>query len=157
MTAKEALETIKDNFIHNEYGESRGAIYDFGIECCSTIENALNELDDSKHNYKALKEFYDNSVTYAAKLQNELNRSKETIGYLQGEIMRREHRILGLQYEVLEAKETTRPIYGSSIPNIQERLRGLTICEHCHTPIFDHKNRKLHSYCAGCGRKIDKE
>lgn len=48
MTPKEALEKIKENFIHNEYGESRGTTYDFGIECCETIEIALNELETLK-------------------------------------------------------------------------------------------------------------
>ena len=31
------------------------------------------ELDDLKHNYKALEEFYNNSVAYGTKIQNELN------------------------------------------------------------------------------------
>lgn len=79
MTAKEALEKIKEIYIHNEYGESRGNTYDFGIECCSTIENALNELEDLNHNYKSLKEFYDNSVSYGSKIQNELNTLKKDV------------------------------------------------------------------------------
>ena len=37
----EALEQIKDLFIQNEYGESRGKTYDFGIECYEIIKKAL--------------------------------------------------------------------------------------------------------------------
>ena len=41
------------------------------------IKEALNELEDAKHNYNALKEFYDNAVAYATKLQIELNELKK--------------------------------------------------------------------------------
>ena len=48
MTAKEALNSIKEIFIHNEYGESRGSTYDLGISLCETIEKSLTELEELK-------------------------------------------------------------------------------------------------------------
>lgn len=41
------------------------------------IEQALNELDDAKHNYKAVEEMYNNVVAYATKIQKELNELKK--------------------------------------------------------------------------------
>lgn len=52
MTPKEALKEIKENFIHNEYGESRGSNYDFGVNLCKNIEQALNELEELKRDVK---------------------------------------------------------------------------------------------------------
>lgn len=43
----------------------------------SQIEEALNELEDAKHNYKAVKEMYNNSVAYATNIQKELNELKK--------------------------------------------------------------------------------
>lgn len=54
----------------NSYEDSNGYF--------SQIEQALNELEDAKHNYKALKEYYDNAVTFATKIQNELNELKKS-------------------------------------------------------------------------------
>ncbi len=48
MTPKEALEEIKDTFIHNEYGESRGSSYDYGIELYKKTKQALTELEKLK-------------------------------------------------------------------------------------------------------------
>ena len=42
-------------------------------EYYSTLVKALDELENAKHNYEALKEFYDNSVAYGLKIQSELN------------------------------------------------------------------------------------
>ena len=39
----------------------------------SQIEQALNELEDAKHNYKAIEEMYNNVVAYAVKIQEELD------------------------------------------------------------------------------------
>lgn len=40
------------------------------------LEKALNELEDVKHNYKALEEMHNNAVVYATKIQEELNELK---------------------------------------------------------------------------------
>ena len=53
----------------NSYEDSNGYF--------SQIEKALNELEDAKHNYKAVKEMYNNSVAYATKIQEELNELKK--------------------------------------------------------------------------------
>lgn len=36
-------------------------------------------IEDLRHNYKALNEFYDNSVAYGTKIQNELNTLKNDV------------------------------------------------------------------------------
>ena len=43
----------------------------------SQIEEALNELECAKHNYKAMEERYNNVVAYASKIQKELNELKK--------------------------------------------------------------------------------
>lgn len=40
------------------------------------LEHAKSDLEDAKHNYKALEEMHNNSVKYATKIQNELNELK---------------------------------------------------------------------------------
>lgn len=41
------------------------------------LEKALNDLEDAKHNYKAIEEMHNNSVAYATKIQEELNELKK--------------------------------------------------------------------------------
>ncbi len=53
----------------NSYEDSKGYF--------SQIEEALNELEDAKHNYKAAEERYNNVVAYATKIQKELNELKK--------------------------------------------------------------------------------
>ena len=53
----------------NSYEDSNGHF--------SQIEEALNELEDAKHNYKAMEEMYNNVVAYASKIQKELNELKK--------------------------------------------------------------------------------
>ena len=78
----EALKSIKGTIISSRRG-------DWKIEYCyvsdiestkkhfDIIEEALNELEDAKHNYKAIEEMYNNSVAYATKIQKELNELKK--------------------------------------------------------------------------------
>ncbi len=47
-------------------------------EDIEVVKKALNELDDAKHNYKALEERYNNVVAYATKIQKELNELKKS-------------------------------------------------------------------------------
>ena len=49
----------------NSYEDSNGHF--------SRIEEALNELEDAKHNYEAMVEKFNNVVAYATKIQKELN------------------------------------------------------------------------------------
>lgn len=73
MTPKEALNNIKEIFIHNEYGESRGSTYDFGVNLCEIIKQALDELEALKKPptveevCKALSECLAKDVSYGAK------------------------------------------------------------------------------------------
>lgn len=53
----------------NSYEDSNGYF--------SQIEEALNELEDAKHNYKAVEEMYNNSIAYGTKIQKELNELKK--------------------------------------------------------------------------------
>lgn len=149
--ALKALDKMKD-LIDDEWGLVDSELHD---ELYSTVKDALAELEDAKHNYKALEEMHNNSVAYATKIQNELNSSKDTIKYLQGEMAKREHRIRELQYEVSKVRETTRPIDASTVLDINNHLKGQYICERCLAPIIDHSKRKPHNYCPGCGRKVD--
>ena len=66
----DALRNEVKELLINSYEDSNGYF--------SQIEEALNELDDAKHNYKAVKEMYDNSVAYATKIQKELNEFKKS-------------------------------------------------------------------------------
>ena len=43
------------------------------IQDFTLLEKALNQLEDAKHNYKVLKEMYNNAVAYASKIERELN------------------------------------------------------------------------------------
>ena len=65
-----ALRNEVKELLINSYEDSNGYF--------SQIEKALNELECEKHNYKALKEMYDNAVAYATKIQNELNELKKS-------------------------------------------------------------------------------
>ena len=67
----EALEHIKEHCEHY-YDALLGKMEEYKI-----VENALNELEDAKHNYKALEEMHNNSVAYATKIQKELNELKK--------------------------------------------------------------------------------
>ena len=49
----------------NSYANSNGYF--------SQIAEALNELEDAKHNYEAMVEKFNNVVAYATKIQKELN------------------------------------------------------------------------------------
>lgn len=68
--ASEALRLIKRSL--GEHGW-------FTDEETDAIGDALKELDDVKHNYKAIKEMHSNSAAYAAKIQAELNELKKDV------------------------------------------------------------------------------
>lgn len=67
--ALKALDKMKD-LIDDEWGLVDSELHD---ELYSTVKDALAELEDAKHNYKALEEMHNNSVAYATKIQNRLN------------------------------------------------------------------------------------
>ena len=67
----EALRKINKHCIHY-YGVRISEMKGYLL-----IEQALNELEDAKHNYKAVKEMYDNATAYGAKIQKELNELKK--------------------------------------------------------------------------------
>lgn len=52
----------------------------FGCEEVETLEAAINELEDLRHNYKAVEEMLNNSAAYGAKIQAELNELKKDVG-----------------------------------------------------------------------------
>jgi len=53
--------------------ELRNIKYIDYIQDFTLLEKALNQLEDAKHNYKVLKEMYNNAVAYASKIERELN------------------------------------------------------------------------------------
>ena len=81
IKALEALGKIKETIIPSTRSNWETEYYYVGsIESTRKhfhiIEQALNELEDLKHNYKAVKEMYDNAVAHATKLQEELSEFK---------------------------------------------------------------------------------
>ena len=75
----EALKSIKGTVISSHIGDWKIEYrYVSVIEShFGIIEQALNELEDAKHNYKAVKEMYDNAVAHATKIQEELDELKK--------------------------------------------------------------------------------
>ena len=85
----EALQKLRDlvenltifdyvpNGLRNEVKELLINSYEDSNGLFSQIEEALNELEDAKHNYKAVKEMYNNSVAYGTTIQKELNELKK--------------------------------------------------------------------------------
>lgn len=66
-----ALEHIKNHCKHY-YDAVLGEMEEYKM-----VENALNELEDAKHNYKAIEEMHNNSVAYGTRIQKELNELKK--------------------------------------------------------------------------------
>ena len=54
------LEALK--LLQIEYDKIDYTIDIDGVDVITLLRQALNELEDAKHNYKAVKEMYDNSV-----------------------------------------------------------------------------------------------
>mgnify|MGYP001767385689 CR=1 FL=1 len=80
----EALNILRDNhiqFTREKYGkldeQKLQNIINRKSARWDILEEALNELEDAKHNYKALEEFYNNAVAYSTKIQKELNELKK--------------------------------------------------------------------------------
>ena len=63
--------------LRNEVKELLIKSYEDSDGYFSQIEKALNELEDAKYNYKAVKEMHNNSVAYGTRIQNELNELKK--------------------------------------------------------------------------------
>ena len=66
MTAKEAIKLLK------RYGNDQESV----MELYKVIED---EIVDLKHNYNVVKERFENSADYGAKIQNELNELKRRL------------------------------------------------------------------------------
>lgn len=64
--------------LRNEVKELLIKSYEDSNGYFSQIEEALNELEIAKHNYKAMEERYNNVVSYASKIQKELNELKKS-------------------------------------------------------------------------------
>ena len=81
----EALNILRDNhiqFTKEKYGqldkEKLQNIINRKLARWDILEKALNELENAKHNYKAVEEMYKNSVAYGTKIQKELNELKKS-------------------------------------------------------------------------------
>ena len=59
--------------LRNEVKELLIESYENSNGYFSQIAEALNELEDAKHNYEAMVEKFNNVVAYATKIQKELN------------------------------------------------------------------------------------
>ena len=80
----EALNILRNNhiqFTKEKYGkldkEKLETIINLKLARWYILEEALNELECAKHNYKAMEERYNNVVAYASKIQKELNELKK--------------------------------------------------------------------------------
>lgn len=79
--------------LRNEVKELIIKSYEDSDGLFSQIEEALNELEDAKHNYRAVEEMHNNSVAYGTRIQKELNELKK-----RNEPMKIKHENNGIPY-----------------------------------------------------------
>ena len=89
------------------------------------IQQALNELEDAKHNYNSMVQMYNNAAAYAIKIQAELNELKRS----------------GQTKEAPKRNEPMKPNYGGKFPQCP-------VCKKLLHSIWQ-------KHCDNCAQAID--
>ena len=137
----------------------------------SQIEQALNELEDAKHNYKAIEEMYNNVVAYATKIQKELNELKMSEQRMSNELWKdlEAYNVVFNSFNNCTCLEGRFPIR-SALDHIYQALKrnepmklktkrvkvsidDYRIDDYC--PTCDEELYTTSNYCPHCGQKLD--